>query len=169
MVMVVISAQTKKASAAFVGAVVLASGAYAVGSTSGDGEATANQAGQAGPAGQPGPYGAPGNGQGPRGQFRREFRRDHDQMFSGVAKELGVKEADLKKALTEIRKEQRDDLVKKLADKLGVSEAKVKKAFPDRPKMRGFRAGPGRPGGKGFGGPPPAGPPPAAPPAPYGP
>ena len=160
-VILVISAQTKKASAAFVGAVVLASGAYAVGSTSGDGSATANQAGQ---AGQPGPYGKQGNG--PPAQMRRQFRHDRMEIFSGLAKELGVKEADLKKAMREIRKEQRDHFVKKLADKLGVSEAKVQKALPDGPKMvrrfRGPHGGPGAPA-------PPAGPPPAAPPAPYGP
>jgi len=161
MVMVVISAQTKKASAAFVGAVVLASGAYAVGSTSGDGSATANQAGQQGPAGAPpGPYGMQGNG--PPAQMRRQFRHDRLEIFSGLAKELGVKEADLKKAMREIRKEQRDDFAKKLADKLGVSEAKVKKALPDRPKIvrrfKGPHGGPGAPA-------PPAGPPPA----PYGP
>ena len=161
MVMVVISAQTKKASAAFVGAVVLASGAYAVGSTSGDGSATANQTGQ---AGQPGPYGMPGNG--PPAQMRRQFRHDRLEIFSGLAKELGVKEADLRKAMREIRKEQRDDFAEKLADKLGVSEAKVKKALPDRPKIRGFRGGRRRVPARRR---PPAGPPPAAPPAPYGP
>lgn len=162
--MVVISAQTKKASAAFVGAVVLASGAYAVGSTSGDGSATANQTGQADP------YGMPGKGQRPNGPMRREFRRDHSEMFAGLAKELGVKEADLRKALTAIRKEQRDDFAEKLADKLGLSAAKVKKALPDRPKAlkggRGFGGPP--PGGRGGPGGPPGGPPPA-PPAPYGP
>ena len=72
-------------------------------------------------------------------------------MFSSLAKELGVKEADLRKALTEIRKERRDDFAAKLAKKLGISEAKVKKALPDRPNGgpgRGFR-------GPGHGGPPP--------------
>jgi hypothetical protein len=83
------------------------------------------------------------------------------EALSGLAKQLGVKEADLRKALREIRKEERDTFVKKLADKLGVSEAKVKKALPDRPKHdRGFGGPHGGPGG------PPPGPPPAAP---YGP
>ena len=77
----------------------------------------------------------PGNGQ-MRREFRR-FRRTTMQMFSGLAKQLGVKEADLRKALTEIRKEQRDDFAAKLAKKLGVSEAKVKKALPDRPRALG--------------------------------
>ena len=142
----VISSQTKKASAAFAGAVVLASGAYAVGSQSGDGSATANPNGgpmAAGPAG----YGPP-----QAGQMRRHFRQHRRQMLSSLAKELGVKEADLRKALTEIRKERRDDFAAKLAKKLGISEAKVKQALPDRPK--------GGPGGRGFGGPPPGGPPP---------
>lgn len=144
-----ISSQTSKAAAAFAGAVVLASGAYAIGSQSGDGSANANADRAAGPmaGGPPGPYGAPGN----PGQMRREFRRGRRQMFSGLAKELGVKEADLRTALKEIRKEQRDDFAKKLAAKLGISEAKVKAALPDRP-----RGGPGR---RGFGGPPPGGPP----------
>jgi biotin operon repressor len=159
-----ISSQTKKATAAFAGAVVLASGAYAVGSTSGDGSATANQTGQAGQAAPPGPYGAQGHG--PPRQLRREFRKDRMEVFSGLAKQLGVKEADLRKAMQEIRKEQRDDFVKKLADKLGVSEAKVKKALPDRPKMSRRFHGP--PPGAAPGAPP-AGPPPAAPPGPYGP
>ncbi len=143
-----ISAQTKKATAAFAGAVVLASGAYAVGSQSGDGSANANQANANGPmaGGPPGPYGMPGNG-----QMRRHFRQERRQMFSSLAKELGVKEADLRKALTEIRKERRDDFATKLAKKLGISEAKVKQALPDRPK-----GGPGR----GFHGPGPGGPPP---------
>ena len=100
--------------------------------------------------GPPGPYGRPGNG-----QMRREFRRFTGQeMFSSLAKQLGVKEADLRKALTEIRKEQRDDFAAKLAKKLGVSEAKVKKALPDRRKARR---------GRGFGGRPPGGPPPQGP------
>jgi len=149
-VTLVISAQTKKASAAFAGAVVLASGAYAVGSQSGDGSANANQAGASGPMAG-GPPGAHGAGP-PSGQMRREFRRQHRQMFANLAKQLGVEEADLRKALTEIRKERRDDFTAKLAKKLGISEAKVKQALPERPK------GGGR--GRGFGGPPPGGPPP---------
>ena len=71
-------------------------------------------------------------------------------MFSSLAKELGVKAADLRKALREIRKERRDDFAAKLAKKLGISEAKVKQALPDRPHGgpgRGFH-GPG-PGGRG--------------------
>ncbi len=148
MVVLVISSQTKKASAAFAGAVVLASGAYAVGSQSGDGSASANPDRQAMRGGPSGAYGTPGNG-----QMRREFRRHRREMLSGLAKQLGVKEADLRKALTEIRKERRDDFAAKLAKKLGVSEAKVKEALPDRPKR----------GGRGFGGPPPGGPPPQGP------
>ena len=154
-VSIVISSQTKKASAAFVGAVVLASGAYAVGSTSGDGEATANQSYQAPQGAPPGPY-VMGGPPAP-GQMRRQFRHDRLEMFSGLAKELGVKEADLRKAMREIRKEQRDLFVKKLADKLGVPEAKVKKALPDRPKMT-----------RRFHGPPPAGAPQAPAPPPPG-
>jgi hypothetical protein len=155
----VISAQTKKATAAFAGAVVLASGAYAVGSQSGDGSANANQTNANGPmaGGPPGPYGMPGNPPSgtTRRQMRQHFRQERRQMFSSLAKQLGVKEADLRKALTEIRKEQRDDFAAKLAKKLGISEAKVKQALPDRP-----HGGPGR----GFHGPGPGGPPPGGPP-----
>jgi len=153
----VISAQTKKASAAFAGAVVLASGAYAVGSQSGDGSASANPDRQSMRGGPAGPYGMPGNG-----QMRREFRRHRTEMFSELAKQLGVKEADLRKALKEIRKEQRDDFAAKLSKKLGVSEAKVKEAMPDRPRLK-HRFGGLPPGGPPPGGPPPGGPPPQGP------
>ena len=90
--------------------------------------------------------------------MRRQFRQHRVEIFSDLAKKLGVKEADLRKAMKEIRQEQRNDFTKKLARKLGIAESKVDDALPDRPKM-------GK-GGRGFGGPPPGGPGAPPPPAP---
>ncbi len=144
-VCLVISPQTKKASAAFAGAVVLASGAYAVGSQSGDGSATANQGGATAAAG-PNGYGPP-----PNGQMRQRFRQERGQMLSALAKKLGVSQADLRKAMRDVRTQQRRDFSKLLARKLGIAESKVTDALPARPKgdhHRGF-GGPGGPPPKG--------------------
>jgi hypothetical protein len=151
-----VNSKTTTLSAAFVSAVALASGAYALGTQSDDGSAAASRDRAAAPMG----YGAPP----PPGAGRRFDRHGPDRMagFDDLAKKLGVSSDKLKTAFKEIRKEQRDDLVAKLAKKLGVPESRVKAALPDRPKAFRFHRGPGGPGGPGR----PAGPPPGAPPGP---
>jgi hypothetical protein len=161
MVTPMISSKTKTASAAVAGAVVLAFGAYTVGSQAGDGSATAAQETT---DTTPSALDRPGKED---RVIRREFRRHRQEMFSGVAKKLGVERADLRKALRDVQEQQRREFTKLLADKLGVDESKVKEALPERPRMKfrrlhrppGAPAGP--PPGPGMGAPMP--PPPAGP------
>jgi DNA-binding MarR family transcriptional regulator len=117
------------------GAAVLAFGAYTVGSQAGDGVAQ-SQGGPGGGAfvaygggpGGPPPGGPPPGPPGPRGAG-----------LSDLAKKLGVKQADLQKALDKLRGSQRppnpgdrrDDLAAKLADKLKVDKADVQKALDE--------------------------------------
>jgi len=159
MVTPMISSKTKTASAAVAGAVVLAFGAYTIGSQSGDGSATAAQETT---DTTPSALDRPGKED---RVIRREFRRHHQEMFSDTAKKLGVERADLRKALRDVHEQQRKEFTKLLADKLGVDESKVKEALPDRPKMKfrrlhrppGAPAGPpGPPPGPGMGAPMPA-------------
>jgi hypothetical protein len=115
---------TRTTALALAGAVALASGAYALGSQAGDGSAAAGVTTNATGYGPP-PGGGPGawrgGGPGPR--------------LAGLADKLGVSEADLRKALTDLGKEKRDDIAEKLADALGIDVAKVQSAFDKlRPK-----------------------------------
>ncbi len=118
--------RTKKTAAALTGALVLASGAYGLGSQAGDGSALAG-----GPANASGPRDA-GFGYGP-GPGRPHAR------FESLADQLGVSEAKLRDALRAVRGERkdnvevaRDEVVKALAGELGISEAKVEAAFDKR-------------------------------------
>ena len=110
---------------AVTGAVVLASGAYALGSQVGDGSASA------------------------RGQGATEVRYGHGfgpgrpgmrPGFDALADRLGVAEDDLRKALEDIAGERKTDLSQRLADALNLDRAKVEqaleKARPDRPHIR---------------------------------
>jgi hypothetical protein len=108
---------------ALTGASALASGAYALGSQAGDGSAAAAKTPNANGYGPP-PGGARGwHGGGP------------GERLNGLADRLGVSEAALRKALTDLAKEHRDDLAQKLADALGIDVAKVQSAFENvRPK-----------------------------------
>jgi DNA-binding MarR family transcriptional regulator len=55
--------------------------------------------------------------------------------FDDLADRLGVTEAALRKALTDLAKEHRDDMAQELADALGIDVAKVQSAFDKlRPK-----------------------------------
>ncbi len=131
---------------ALAAAVVLASGAYALGSQAGDGSATAagdkaekgtdRQGIDPGDGGPPMFFGGPDHvrfraGAGPGGPpkiERRVFGLDR------LADRLGVKEADLAKAMRELRKENapklmRDDFVQSLADELGIDESKLEDAL----------------------------------------
>src|SRR5215210_5107750 len=112
--------RTKKTAAALCGALVLASGAYALGSEAGDGAALAGSTAPS--ARQAGAHG-PGD-------------RRHD--LSELAGRLGVSEAKLRAALQDLRPDRRDDrhaaLAKALADELGVSVGKVEAALE---KLRG--------------------------------
>jgi len=118
--------RTKKTAAALSGALVLASGAYALGSQAGDGSALA---GGASTSNRAGGYGA-GFGPGP-GKARH---------LSDLAAKLGVTEAKLRAALQDLRPERRDErrdeLAAALAKELGISTDKVEAALDKRPAER---------------------------------
>jgi ClpA/ClpB-like protein len=125
--------RTKKTAAALSGALVLASGAYALGSQAGDGSALAGSTPNA--SRQPAGYGF-GGGPGPG---RPGFRGAHRDLLSDAAKQLGVSEDKLSAALEKLRDERKDkadDLraafAKALAGELGISEAKVESALDER-------------------------------------
>jgi transcriptional regulator with XRE-family HTH domain len=65
------------------------------------------------------------------------------ERLNGLADRLGVSEAALRKALTDLAKEHRDDMAQELADALGIDVAKVQSAFdklrPKRDARRGDR------------------------------
>jgi Clp amino terminal domain, pathogenicity island component len=115
--------RSKKTAAALSGALVLASGAYALGTQTGDGTAlagdkTTSSAGR--PAGAPPGPGRPG---GPRD-------------LSGIAAQLGVTEAKLRAALEDLspdrgakKDDHQDALAKALATELGLDQAKVTAAL----------------------------------------
>jgi DNA-binding transcriptional MerR regulator len=117
--------RTKTTALALTGAVALASGAYALGSQSGDGAANAstNQPATARPHG-PGRWGF-GDGAGP---------------FADLADRLGVDADKLRAALEDIRTNGRDELASELAKALGIDASKVTAALdklrPDRPHPR---------------------------------
>jgi len=129
--------RTKKTAAALSGALVLASGAYALGTQTSDGTALAGGT-TTSQTGAPGP-GRPG-GPGPRD-------------LSGIAGQLGVTEAKLRAALDDLRPDRggakdelrKDALAKALATELGLDEAKVTAALEkfhgDRKVVRRERRG----------------------------
>ena len=118
--------RTKKTAAALSGALVLASGAYALGTQTSDGTALAGGT----PTPRPAlPAGRPG-GPGPRD-------------LSDIAAKLGVTEAKLRAALEDLRPDRggkgevrKEALAKALATELGLDEAKVTAALE---KFRGDR------------------------------
>jgi biotin operon repressor len=105
-----------------VGAVALASAAYAVGSTSGGGSAFA--------------LGGGGGGQ---------TASANDPWIENLASKMGVEPSKLADALTAVRKEQapkgdlKDELAKTLATELGVSQDKVEDALGELRPGRGER------------------------------
>ena len=122
--------RTKKTAAALSGALVLASGAYALGSQAGDGSALA---GSTPNAAQTAGYGF-GAGPGHRG-----FRGGPREALADAAKQLGVSEDKLLAALRKLRDEKRDKVddlrsafAKSLAAELGIPEAKVESALDKR-------------------------------------
>lgn len=115
---------------AVTGAVVLASGAYALGAQAGDGSADAARNGP--------DEVRMGHGFGPGRPGMRPG-------FDALADRLGVEEADLRAALEDIAADRKDDFAQRLADALGIDAAKVEQAFenvrPERPaRHRGPRA-----------------------------
>jgi hypothetical protein len=102
---------------ALTGAVALASGAYALGSQAGDGDAVAAKSPAQG-------YGGP-----PFGGRGRGWRGGGPPMLQGLADRLGVDESDLQAALEDIRSSRHDDFAQQLADALGIDVAKVTAAF----------------------------------------
>jgi Clp amino terminal domain, pathogenicity island component len=132
--------RTKKTAAALSGALVLASGAYALGSQAGDGSAlagqNANASRQAGGYGYGGPR--PGFKHGPGG-------RGPERDLSDAASKLGVTEAKLRAALEKLRGDRKQDLdaakdkfTAELAKALGISQDKVQSALD---KRKGERKG----------------------------
>lgn len=124
--------RTKKTAAALSGALVLASGAYALGSQAGDGSALAGQ--NANASRQAGGYGF-GYGPGPGRPGRRGPERD----LSAIASKLGVSPAKLRAALEKLRGTQkqdfsaaRDKFTGELATALGISQDKVQAALDKR-------------------------------------
>src|SRR3954454_783390 len=124
--------RTKKTAAALSGALVLASGAYALGSQTGDGSALA---GQNANATRQGGYGF---GYGP-GPGKPGFRGGPRQDLADAAKQLGVSQDKLLAALKNLRDDRKgkiDDLhdafAKALAKQLGIPESKVEGALDKR-------------------------------------
>src|SRR3954471_7305262 len=124
--------RTKKTAAALSGALVLASGAYALGSQTGDGQALA---GQNANAARQGGYGF---GYGP-GPGKHDFHGGPRQDLADAAKKLGVPQDKLLAALKNLRDDRkgkvddlRDAFAKALAKQLGVPESKVESALDKR-------------------------------------
>jgi hypothetical protein len=123
--------RTKKTAAALSGALVLASGAYALGSQAGDGSALAGSTTATPQAAPPGP----GRHRGPRD-------------LSAIAGRLGVTQARLRAALQDLRPDRkaatddrRGELAKALATELGLPTDKVQAALE---KFKGERRAGGR-------------------------
>ena len=131
----------KKTMIALLGAVMLASAAYAIGAQSGGGNADAASRSLTRPA-----------------QFRAHFQRALG--LGDLASKLGVSEAQLQQALMDVgqdlKQDHADDFAQALADALGMPVDKVKAALDKQ-----HAALPGGP-------PPPGGPPLPAPPPPGG-
>jgi len=128
--------RTKKTAAALSGALVLASGAYALGSQTGDGQALA---GQNANAARQGGYGF---GYGP-GPGKHGFRGGPRQDLADAAKKLGVSQDKLLAALKDLRDDRkgkiddlRDAFAKALAKQLGIPESKVESALDKRVRDR---------------------------------
>ena len=126
--------RTRKTAAALAGALVLASGAYAIGSQSGDGAALAG--GTSGASPRSAGHGAPG----------RPSLRDRRRALADVAQRLGVSEAKLVAALEKLRDQRKtgyDELraafAKSLAAELGIPEARVQSALDKRAGNRKLR------------------------------
>jgi biotin operon repressor len=124
--------RTKKTAAALSGALVLASGAYALGSQTGDGQALA---GQNANATRQGGYGF---GYGP-GPGKHGFRGGPRQDLADAAKKLGVSQDKLLAALKNLRDDRkgkvddlRDAFATALAKQLGIPESKVEGALDKR-------------------------------------
>jgi len=124
--------RTKKTAAALSGALVLASGAYALGSQTGDGQALA---GQNANATRQGGYGF---GYGP-GPGKHGFRGGPRQDLADAAKKLGVSQDKLLAALKNLRDDRkgkiddlRDAFAQALAKQLGIPESKVESALDKR-------------------------------------
>jgi biotin operon repressor len=133
--------RTKKTAAALSGALVLASGAYALGSQTGDGQALA---GQNANAARQGGYGF-GYGPGGRAGFHG-FRGGPREALADAAKQLGVSQDKLLDALKKLRDDRkgkiddlRDAFEKALAKQLGIPESKVESALGKRGPGRKLR------------------------------
>jgi hypothetical protein len=125
--------RTKKTAAALSGALVLASGAYALGSQTGDGSALAAKHAK---TTQPGGYGF---GYGPGHAGKRGFPGGPRRELAGAAKTLGVSQDKLLAALKKLRDDRkgkadglRAAFAQALAKQLGIPESKVETALDTR-------------------------------------
>lgn len=140
----------KTLAGALAAAVALAFGAYALGTQAGGGSATAKDDDDSGVqqardvVGPPGFFGAgevrvhfrggPDGPGGPGGPPPPGFGAGRDPLLGHFAEKLGVKRADLAKALRELRsevdpKQIEDDFEQSLADELGIDEGKLRDAL----------------------------------------
>jgi biotin operon repressor len=113
------------------GAIALASGAYALGTQTGDGTASAGSKAATSSA-QPRP-----------GLRHDRFRTGFRPALDDLAAKLGVKTADLRTALMQVKTElappDRGDKLSGLADALGVSQSKLEAALQKLRPERGER------------------------------
>jgi len=167
------NSKTKKASAALGSAVVLASGAYALGTQTGDGSASAGTAKAAaaakassGLAGRRAGRDCGVDGLASRlkvdpGKLRQALKeiRAERRREGGPAKELasalGLPEQQVREALNKLRAQHRDDrgnrrdgFLAAVAKSLGVPEAKARAALAKLGPGRGDRRGGRQPGGR---------------------
>jgi hypothetical protein len=141
--------RTKKLATLLTAGVVLSSGAYALGSQTGDGGALASSA--TGSAGASANGTAVADRRGAPGA--RGLRRGGGPAFDGLATKLGVTPAALQTALKAIRDEKtpaqrRTELIQALATALGKPVDQVTTAvnsvLPDKPDRGAGKAGPGK-------------------------
>src|SRR4051794_37743995 len=134
--------RTKTTAVALTGAVALASGAYALGTQAGDGDAAAAKAAKAKKTQRAPAFGVRVVQRGPFGR---------DEGLQTLADKLSTTPAKLRAAFEALRQDKQDEFAQKLADELGIDASKVKSAFDELKPPGGPPA------------PPPGGPPPGPP------
>src|SRR5215211_2701362 len=132
--------RTKKTVAALGGALVLASGAYALGSQAGDGAALAGSTTTSARQPAAGPRGPGHDLSDAAARLGVTEAKLHADLAAALAKELGLSAAKVEAALEkqhgqrkldrdDRRADRRDAFAQALAKKLGVSEAQVRSAL----------------------------------------
>ena len=134
--------RTKTTAVALTGAITLASGAYALGTQSGGGDAAAK-------AGNSSTKTKVARAYGVRGIHRGPFGRG--EGLDALATKLGVTPAKLQAAFQALAQEKKDEFAQKLADELGIDVSKVKAAFDELKPAGGPPPGPPPPGARTMG------------------